>query len=130
MLASPTKLFMTPDKSNVDNQYLRPSQSTIKNRVTRGINQSFNDLKYFAKVHYDQGAYQVKKRVLRYRFKIQSIVCFILALCFQVDSMYIEYFEEYYRDVELRFSVNTEKILALLFFFLSVVSILKHREEL
>jgi hypothetical protein len=44
--------------------------------------------------------------------------------------MYIEYYEQYYKDVALRFSVNTEKILALVFFFMSVMFIMKHKEEI
>lgn len=44
--------------------------------------------------------------------------------------MYIEYYEEYYRNVELRFSLNTEKILAMAFFFGSVIFLLKHKEEI
>ena len=44
--------------------------------------------------------------------------------------MYIEYYQEYYKDVQLRFSLNTEKILALLCFAMSVIFILKHKEEI
>jgi hypothetical protein len=44
--------------------------------------------------------------------------------------MYIEYYQDYYRGKELRFSANSEKIFAMVCFFLSVMLIMKHKEEL
>jgi hypothetical protein len=55
---------------------------------------------------------------------------FFMSLWFQVDAMWVDWYQDYYQDKELRFSANTEKILAMMCFFGAIISMMKHKEEL